>query len=149
MFFDLTKEFGRKIGTYIFNSVRGIDFDQVKEREPNIQYSKIMTLRRDSIDYEFILNDLKQLCAEVIKIISEKNKMFKSVGIQIIQSDFGIKTKSKMLKIPTSSLDELEKHSIQLLKIILAEQKIPIRRIGVKVSELSEKKVQNNLSNYF
>ncbi len=147
--FTLTKEFGRKVGTYIFNSVRGIDKDPVKEREPNIQYSKIMTLKKDSMDFDFILDDLKQLCNEVYEIISKQKKTFKSVGIQIIQSDLSIKTKSKMLKNPTSSLDELKKHSENLLRNILEEQKIPIRRIGVKVSELAETREQSSITNYF
>jgi len=147
--FTLTKEFGRKIGTYIFNSVRGIDTEPVKIRESNIQYSKIITLKKDSIEFEFILKSLKWLCNEVHQIISDKNRMFKSVGVQIIQSDLSIKTKSRMLKNPTESLEELEKNAEQLLKSILEEQKIPIRRIGVKVSELSETKEQSTITNYF
>ena len=147
--FTLNREFGRKVGTYIYNSVRGIDQDPVKEREPNIQYSKIMTLKKDSIDFDFILEDLRQLCEEVHEIILSQKKIFKSVGIQIIQSDLSSKTRTKMLKNPTSSLEELKKHSEILLKNILEEQKIPIRRVGVKVSELSENKEQSNITNYF
>lgn len=147
--FTLTKEFGRKIGTYIYNAVRGIDLEPVKVREPNIQVSKIMTLKSDSLEFKFILENLKQLCKEVQRIISNQNKMFKSVGIQIIQSDLSIKTKTKMLKNPTSSLEELQKNTEYLLRIILEEQKIPIRRVGVKVSELSETKEQSNITNYF
>ena len=52
--FTLNKEFGRKHGTYIFNAVRGIDNEPVKERESSIQYSKIITLKKDSKDYEFL-----------------------------------------------------------------------------------------------
>jgi len=147
--FTLTKEFGRKLGTYIYNSVRGIDLEPVKVRESNIQFSKIMTLKKDSLEFEFILENLKKLCSEVQKKISEQKKMFKSVGIQLIQSDLSIKTKSKMLKNPTSSLEELQKNTEYLLKTILEDQKIPIRRVGVKISELSEMKEQSDITNYF
>ena len=147
--FWLTNEFGRKIGTYLFNALRGVDFEPVKKKEPNIQLSKIMTLKKDSLEFEFILENLNQLCSEVHKIISNQNKMFKSVGIQIIQSDLSIKSKSKMLKNPTNSLEELKKNGEQLLKAILEEQKIPIRRIGVKVSEFSQASEQGTLTNYF
>ena len=54
-----------------------------------------------------------------------------------------------MLKNPTSNLEELKKNVELLLKTILEEQKIPIRRIGVKVSELSEPKDQSSITNYF
>ena len=147
--FTLNKEFGRKWGTHIFNAARGIDNDAVKKREPNIQYSKVMTLKKDSIEFDFILENLKQLCNEVYQVVLKKNKMFKSVGIQLIQSDLSNKTKSKMLKNPTLNLEELEKNVEQLLKDALEEQKITIRRVGVKVSELSEVGDQSSITNYF
>ena len=147
--FTLNKEFGRKSGTHIFNAARGIDKEPVKKREPNTQYSKVMTLKKDSIEFEFLLENLKQLCNEVYHVVSNKNKMFKSVGIQLIQSDLSIKSKSKMLKNPTLNLEELEKNVKQLLKDALEEQKITIRRVGVKVSELSEVRDQSNITSYF
>jgi DNA polymerase IV (DinB-like DNA polymerase) len=147
--FALNKEFGRKSGTHIFNASRGIDNEPVKEREPNIQYSKVMTLKKDSMDFVYLLENLKQLCDEVYQVVLNKNKMFKSVGIQLIQSDLSIKSKSKMLKNPTLNLEELEKNVEQLLKDALEEQKIPIRRVGVKVSELSEVRDQSSITSYF
>jgi len=147
--FTLNQEFGRKSGTYIFNAVRGIDSEPVKKREPSIQYSKIMTLKKDSMEFEFLLENLKQLCSQVHKGVLSKNKMFKSVGIQLIQSDLSNKTKSRMLKNPTSNLSELEKNVEQLLKDAMEGQKIPIRRVGVKVSELSEVQDQSTITSYF
>ncbi|MFB5609516.1 MAG: DNA polymerase IV [Nitrosarchaeum sp.] len=147
--FTLNKEFGRKHGTYIFNAARGIDNELVKEREPSIQYSKLTTLKKDSIDYEFLVENLNELCNELHSIIQKNNKMFKSVGIQFIQSDLTGKTKSRMLKNPISSLEELQKNATQLLKEALEEQKNTIRRLGVKVSELSDIQGQSNITSYF
>ena len=147
--FTLNKEFGRKSGTHIFNASRGIDNEPVKEREPNTQFSKVMTLKKDSMEFVYLLENLKQLCDEVYQVVLNKNKMFKSVGIQLIQSDLSIKSKSKMLKNPTLNLEELEKNVEQLLKDALEEQKIPIRRVGVKVSELSEVRDQSSITSYF
>jgi DNA polymerase IV (DinB-like DNA polymerase) len=147
--FTLNKKFGRKTGEYIFNAVRGIDNDPVKPKEQNSQYSKIVTLKKDSLEFDFLLENFKLLCSEVHQIVLNKNKMFKSVGIQLIQSDLSNKTKSKMLKNPTSNLDELKKNVEQLLKDALEEQKIMIRRIGVKVSELSDLRDQSSITSYF
>ena len=147
--FKLNQEFGRKTGTYIFNAVRVIDNESVKRREANTQYSKIMTLKKDSMEFDFILDNLKQLCNEVHQVVLNKNKMFKSVGIQLIQSDLSNKTKSKMLKNPTLNFEELEKNVEQLLKEALEEQKIPLRRVGVKVSELSDIRDQSSITSYF
>ena len=147
--FTLNKEFGRKSGTYIYNAVRGIDTEPVKEREPSIQYSKIMTLKKDSKDYEFLLKSLDVLCNEVHEIVKKNNRMFKSVGVHFVQSDLSNKSKSKMLRNPTSNLEELKRAAEQLLREALENQTNPIRRLGVRVAELSEIQGQSNITSYF
>ena len=147
--FTLNKEFGRKHGTYIFNAVRGIDNEPVKEREASIQYSKLTTLKKDSKDYDFLAENLMELCRELHEVIQKNNRRFKSIGIQFIQSDLTNKTKSRMLKNPTSSLEELQKNADQLLKEALEDQKNTVRRLGVKVSELSEIRGQSDITSYF
>jgi DNA polymerase IV (DinB-like DNA polymerase) len=147
--FTLNKEFGRKHGTYIFNAVRGMDNEPVKEREASIQYSKLTTLKKDSKDYDFLAENLMELCRELHEVIQKNNRRFKSIGIQLIQSDLTNKTKSRMLKNPTSSLEELQKNADQLLKEALEDQKNTVRRLGVKVSELSEIRGQSDITSYF
>ena len=147
--FALNKECGRKNGGYIFNSARGIDNEPVKESEPTIQFSRIITLKKDSRDFEFLIENLKELCKDLHGTIIKNRKMFKSVGIQFIQSDLSNRTKSRMLKNPTNSLEELLKNTEQLLRDALEDQQNTIRRLGVKVSELSEVKGQSNITSYF
>lgn len=147
--FSLNQQFGRKGGAYIYNSARGIYDEPVIPRSPNIQYSKIVTLKKDSKDFDFLSENLDELCKEVHEIIRNKDLMFKSVGIQFVHSDLSNKTKSRMLRNPTSSLDELMKTAKQLLKEALEDQIIDVRRFGVKVSELSEMKGQSNIDSYF
>ena len=147
--FTLNKYFGRKTGTYIYNSVRGIDNEPVKEREARIQYSKITTLKKDSKDYEFLSENISELCKEVYEVVKKNNQMFKSVGIHLVQSDLSNKSKSRMLRSPTSKIEELEKTADQLLKEALENQTTTIRRLGVKVSELSEIQGQSDITSYF
>ena len=147
--FSLNQQFGRKGGSNIYNSARGIDDEAVTPRSPNIQYSKIVTLKKDSKDFDFLAENLDELTKEVHEIIRNKNLMFKSVGIQFVQSDLSNKTKSRMLRNPTSNLDELMKTAKQLLKEVLEDQTSDVRRLGVKVSELSEMKGQNSIDSYF
>ena len=147
--FTLNKEFGRKNGTYIYNAVRGIDNDPVKEREGSVQYSKIATLKKDSKDYEFLSENIMELCKEVHEVVKKNNRMFKSIGIHLVQSDLSNKSKSRTLRNPTTNLEELQKNADQLLKEALENQTITIRRLGVKVSELSEIKGQSSITNYF
>ena len=88
--FTLNKEFGRKNGTYIYNSVRGIDNESVREREDSIQYSKIITLKKDSKEFQFLTENIVGLCKEVHEVTKKNNKMFKSIGIHFVQSIYQI-----------------------------------------------------------
>jgi len=147
--FSLNSMFGRKTGAYIYNAARGIDDEPVSQRQEATQYSRITTLKQDSKDYDFLAKDLERLCEDVHATILKDNILFKSVGIQFVQSDLSNKTKSKMLKNSTSNLDELKKTALQLLRESLDDQKMPVRRIGVKVSELSQVSGQDNITRYF
>ena len=147
--FTLNKEFGRKNGTYIYNAVRGENNEPVKEREASIQYSKIVTLKKDSKEYQFLHKNLLELCNEIHHIVKKNNKMFKSVGIHFVQSDLSNKSKSRMLRNSTNDLEELQRNSEQLLKEALENQTNTIRRLGVKVTDLSEIHGQSDITRYF
>ena len=54
-----------------------------------------------------------------------------------------------MIRNSTLSLNELKKVSGQLLREALVDQSILIRRLGVKVSELSDLEGQSNITSYF
>ena len=147
--FELNKKFGRKTGTYIYNCARGIDNNLVKLRAPTIQFSKIITLKENSKDLEFLSDNLKILCKQVNTISVEKQKMFRSVGIQFVNEDLTMKTKSRMLKNPTNSVAELQKVSLQLLIGALENQELLIRRLGLRVSELTDVEGQSDITSYF
>ena len=54
-----------------------------------------------------------------------------------------------MLKNPTNSISELEKVSFQLLTDAIEDQKLLVRRLGLRVSELSDMEGQSDLTSYF
>jgi DNA polymerase IV (DinB-like DNA polymerase) len=147
--FTLNKEFGRKNGSYMYNAIRGINDEPVKEKEESVQYSKIITLKKDSKDHKFLLENLQELCKQVHDVIKKNNKMFKSIGIHFVQSDLTNKSKSKMLKNSTNSLEELQKNAEQLLLDALDNQTMTIRRLGVRVADLTDPKGQRDITNYF
>ena len=79
----------------------------------------------------------------------KNGKLFRSVGIQFVQNDMTGKSRSRMLLHPTASLQDLSKNTKQLLHEALKIQNKPIRRLGVKVSELSDVTGQLNIDDYF
>ena len=147
--FTLNGLFGRKVGSYIYNAARGIDDDTVSPRHDPIQYSRIVTLKQDSKDFDFLVKDLEKLCDDLHETIIKDNILFKSVGIQFVQSDLSNRTKSKTLRNHTSSLDELKKTVIQLLRESLEDQELPIRRLGVRVSDFTQPSGQVDITKFF
>lgn len=147
--FTLNREFGRKTAAYIFNAARGANDDPVREKEPSTQYSKITTLKRDSKEYDFLLETAMSLCESLYHTLQKNKKTFRSVGIQFVQSDMSNKTKSRLLKNHASSLEDLQKSTRHLLKSALEDQSKNVRRLGVRVSELSEMRGQGDITSYF
>lgn len=147
--FTLNGLFGRKIGSYMYNAARGIDEEPVSARHDPIQYSRIITLKHDSKDFDFLATDLEKLCEDLHETILGDNILFKSVGIQFVQSDLSNRTKSRTLRNHTSSLDELKKTTLQLLRESLENQKLQIRRLGVRVSDFSQPSGQVDITRFF
>ena len=146
--YALTKHFGKKIGTYLYNAARGIDEESVVESESVTQLSRITTLKKSTNTVEEMLKDLESLCTDVYKSATEQGFSFRSIGIMLILDNLSIKTKSRSLKSHTDNADELFKVAKMLLEEAVAESQIPVRRLGVKVSELASSKGQDTLSRF-
>jgi DNA polymerase IV (DinB-like DNA polymerase) len=54
-----------------------------------------------------------------------------------------------MLKNPTFSENDLRKTATFLLQEALADQTMDVRRLGVRVSELSDLEGQSSITNFF
>lgn len=143
--YTLTKEFGKKNGTYIFNAARGIDNEPVIEDDSITQISRIMTLKKSTNSIDEMLNDLESLCKDVHNSAMEQSFSFKSVGVILILDDLSIRTKVKSLKAPSTSYDEMFKTAKSILEEALSESGFMVRRLGVKVSELGSSKGQDTL----
>ena len=146
--FALTKHFGKKIGTYLYNAARGIDEEPVVESDSVTQLSRITTLKKSTIIVEEMLEDLESLCRDVHKSAMEQSMSFRSIGIMLVLDDLSIKSKSRSLKSHTDNADELFKVAKTLLEEAVAESQIMVRRLGVKISELASSKGQDTLSKF-
>lgn len=145
--FELRREFGRSLGTYIRAAARGESADPVAEREPRVQYSRIVTLRRDSADPDFLSGSLPALCADLHAAVSADRKLFRSVGVQLVLADMSQTSRSRMLRAPTADQAEMRRAAGRLLLDALraGEGGPPVRRLGVRISELSDMRGQSSM----
>ncbi len=142
--YTLIKEFGRKNGIYIYNAARGIDEEEVKEDTDVTQFSRIVTLKKDTSNIDDMLEALDMLTREVHGEVIKNGYSFKSVGIILVLDDMNIRSKSRTLKTLSNNREELYSVARALLEEVL-EKKPTIRRLGVKVSELVRSKGQDTL----
>ena len=147
--FRLVEEFGRKTAAFLYNAARANDDEPVTDAGEKKQIARIMTLKNDASSSGEISDTLHQLCESVFNISRSRSLSFKTVGVIVIISNLEQRTKSKTLKTSTSSFELLNSTAAVLLDELMAEgDRIKVRRLGVRLSELQNTVGQNTMSEF-
>ncbi|HKL41706.1 MAG TPA: DNA polymerase IV [Clostridia bacterium] len=127
-------------GEEVYYRIRGIDERSLKEEVKNKTYGTETTLKKNTRDREQLLEILREMMHEVYEIISNKNKVAKTIIIKVKYFDFQVITRSKSnqhymfeVKNYMSVLEDL------FDKIDFNKN---VRLIGVTVSNIKEKENQ-------
>ena len=108
------------------------------------------TLRKNTRDLTVLIDKTDQLIFSIHKDLLNAHLNFKRVGLTVIMADLSIRSKSKTLLTSSDNISLLQKNVKFLLESFLSESKKEIRRIGVKISQLSTKEEnQKKLSAFF
>jgi DNA polymerase IV (DinB-like DNA polymerase) len=147
---QLIEIFGKKIGTYFRDASSGIDNEPVQERSEPESLSKISTLKENTKKLSIILNNAFDLCKQVHTKLIEYRLLYRSISIYIVAGDLRTFNRSKTLEDSTENLDLFINTVRELFEKFLEESDIEVRRIGVKVSNLTKKETgQKQLINFF
>ena len=138
----LVTGFGRTLGVYFHNASLGIDNEPVQEKGEAESISRIATLKENTRDLNVIMENSTGLCNDLHAKIVGENLVFKTVGIIAITADINTHTRSRTLDSPTNSLELMKETVQELFQKFLDESEIDLRRVGVKLSNLSA--VENN-----
>ncbi len=142
--------FGKKLGTYFHSAANGIDDEPVQDREAAESISRIATLKEDTRSLEKITPMLNQLADDVKVKLDERNLNYSNVGILAVIQNLTLHSKSKTLDTPIDNIETIKSTSLKLLETLLKEKsEINIRRIGIKISRLTEKSKQKPISEFF
>jgi DNA polymerase IV (DinB-like DNA polymerase) len=147
--FRLIEEFGKKTATHMYNAARGIDEEPVVESGERQQIMRITTLKNDATSGTEMQDDLNELCQSVFQAAASKKLSFKTVGILLILDNLDNITRSKSLKVPSSSFEPLHDAARSLLDEAMKEGgPIKVRRLGVRVSDLQSSEGQNTMLDF-
>ncbi|MFQ5976116.1 MAG: DNA polymerase IV [Candidatus Hydrothermarchaeales archaeon] len=138
----LVDVFGKAKGVWLHQASKGIDNSPVEERKEREQIGRMTTLEEDTRDFDAISEKLEDMAQEVFAKITEKKLMFKTVTITAITQDFKIHTKSRTLPNPTDDFETIKRVSRELMAVFLDGSDLKLRRVGIRVSGFSQKRVQ-------
>src|SRR5215208_338617 len=141
----LIERFGKKIGTWMWQVANGLDNEPVLPRRNHISLSNESTLEFITYDKEIIKQSLYELIDELYERIKNNKYQFRTVGIKIMRTDFSIETREKSYikyqserKSIESLIEEvLDKFDLEDNNLVIPTRKfLPIRKVGLKVSNL-------------
>lgn len=138
---DLQQEFG-KSGNYYYNLARGIDNREVKSFRERKSVGAENTFEHDLKDEEIIKEKLNHLCIRVFNRLEKSKLKGKTAVLKIKFNDFTQITRSHTLLIEIESADYLCTEIFELFDKI-EEKLLPIRLLGVSVSNFYRKQTSN------
>ncbi len=144
---QLRREFGASMGAWLHDASRGIDAEPVKDRKRE-QYGRIVTLKEDTRDRSVIAERALALMSEVVAMANTDGIAFKTISFTGIMEDLSTRTKNRSLPDFISDAEMGRRVAAHLVDEFLAEHEGKLRRIGVRISNLSEKKGQKYLSDF-
>jgi DNA polymerase-4 len=145
----LIEKFGDSQGVFLYGAARGEDDEPVKTRDQPTQFSRIATLKKDTRVFAEMEALLDELVESVVQKLREADMVCKSVGIIAILNDLTPHTRTKTLDSPTAETEIIATNVTELAHQFFESMPNTVaRRIGVKVSGLSKRTGQTDISKF-
>ncbi len=141
----LIETFGKKFGAWLVLAAHGESDDNVEQKLERKQISRIRTLKEDSRDISYIMNNVEPLVKDVAAQLSEEGKVCSVVGINAVDENMEPHSKSRKLPRATADPKIIYVAVEALYRELLAGTSAELRRIGVRVENLEEGKGQKSI----
>jgi DNA polymerase IV (DinB-like DNA polymerase) len=128
--------FGKKIASYFISASQGKDTEPVKPTEQNKQFSRMITLKENTLNFKELLPYLDTLAKELSNDLKYNKVLAKGIGITAILDDFSTVSKSTILNTPTNLYEDIKDIAEKLLRELLPKCNKLIRRISLRAYNL-------------
>ena len=145
---SLEKKFGKKFSAYLSAAATGTDSDAVVAGLEPTQFSRVITLKRDTRDPHEVLDQLAKGFEYLHEKLASSQKSCKTVSAIAILTDLTAKTKSKTLDAPVSDLATIRETAAALFEELSGSVPKDFRRVGIRVSGLLDVEDQTSLSEF-
>lgn len=144
----LEKLFGDKTARYLHEAAAGADDEPVAERQMATQFSRIITLRKDTRDADRAFNELLPAIDDLHHRLVSKGISFRTLSAMGILTDLSARTKSKTFDNPVENLLGCRNEIHTLLQELAGSADKELRRAGIRVSGLSATGNQTSLTQF-
>lgn len=141
----LVAEFGEKRGVSLWEKAHGRDTSPVEPSEQQ-QISRLMTLEENSRNSERLEEAVSSLAGQIIDAVEDHQVMFGRVVLLIVDEDNQMRTRSVTLTAPVTDREIVVEQATSLLDSFLQDETSVVRRIGLRVADLSDGSDQQRLS---
>jgi len=145
---DLERRFGKKFAIYLMTSAKGVDDEPVSPSREPTQLSRIVTLKQNTRDPEVAFSQLEGAIEELGRRLGSRGVSFRTLTAMAILTDLSTKTRSRTFEGPVSDLSVLRAEIVTLLRELGGSVEKDFRRVGVRVSDLTEAKEQTSLTRF-
>ena len=145
---ELERLLGRKLAAYLLAASTGTDDDPVRGDLEPTQFSRIVTLKRDTKDASEVIPQLSEGVEHLVSKLRASGKSFKTLTAIAILTDLSTKTKSRTFESPASDADTIRDGCTVLFQSLSESVTREFRRAGIRVSGLSSTADQSSLSEF-
>jgi len=145
---DLIRTFGKTLGAYFHEAANGIDESEVQERGQPKSLSRIATLKKDTRELEALLQVLDELCEALARRSEVAKLAYRTVSLVVVTAEMSMHSKSLTLDDAAIGKVVLMRAVRRLLEDYLTESVLNLRRVGVRISNLSPIVGQRSLISY-
>lgn len=128
----LVETFGRKTGAWLHDLAMGRYDGGLGEEKEQEEVSRIGTLKEKTRDPGAILDKLAELEKDAKEWLMEMKKSYRTVSLIFITEDLKMHTKSMSFRNPMPWNQDISKEKDALIREFLEENKLQIRRVGIR-----------------
>ena len=144
----LDERVGRKFAAYLLAAAKGEDDDPVRAGMEPTQFSRIVTLKRDTRDPREAFEQMAAGIDYVHTKLTSSGKSFRTITAIGILSDLSTKTKSKTFETPVNDAAILRETTLSLFDELSTAVDKDFRRVGLRVSGFTSVEDQTSLSEF-
>lgn len=145
---ELERRFGKKSSAYLLAAAAGTDADPVVAGLEPTQFSRIVTLKRDTRDPYEVIDQLSDGVKYVHGKLTSAGKSYRTVTAIAILTDLSTKTKSKTFDTPVSDGALIRDAALALFSELSRTVDKDFRRVGIRISGLADVQSQSSLSEF-